>query len=609
MRARLVFSLVALALWAGVATARLYRLQVEDHEVYRERAQRQQQGSILLHPPRGTIFDARGRELAVSMTVESAFAVPAEIDDPAATAARIAATLHVDQVEMTRRLASDAHFVWVARQLDPPLAAALAAYDLPGIHFLEESKRYYPQRELAAPVLGFVGIDDEGLAGIEALYDDTVAGEPVVRRMLRDARVGKALYPEVAPPQPVPGEDVALTLDASIQYLLERELAAGLERHRAASAVGVVLDPKSGAVLAMASLPAFDPNRYRAFAPERWRNRAIADAYEPGSTFKLFTAAAVLEANLADPADLFDCGRGGITVLGMRIHDHKPFDVLTFREVIAKSSNVGAIRLGLLAGPQRLHGQVAAFGFGRETGIDLPGESPGLLRPLERWQPRSVAYVSFGQEIAVTPLQLASAFAAIANRGLRTEPHVVAGVGRHGRFEARTAPPAPARVVSEATARSLERMLEAVVEEGTGKQAAIAGYGVAGKTGTAQKAVPGQGYVPGRYVASFVGFAPSRDPAVVCLIALDEPQGGLYHGGDVAAGIFAAVVRPTLLYLGVPPDRREESPWPPEPRGDGEARPLVADRPAGDGEEAEAAGPGGTAPAASAEAPAAAGGR
>jgi cell division protein FtsI (penicillin-binding protein 3) len=314
----------------------------------------------------------------------------------------------------------------------------------------------------------------------------------------------------------------------------------------------VVLDPRTGAVLAMASLPTFDPNRYREAGEANRRNRAIQDAYEPGSTFKLITAASVLEANLADPADVFDCGRGGVTVYGTRINDHRSFDRLTFREVIAKSSNVGAIRLGLLAGPERLHKAVEHFGFGRLTGIDLPGENAGLARPLKSWQKRSVAYVSFGQEISVTPLQLTLAFAAIANGGFLHRPYVV---------ESGREPQVIGRPIGDGTARSLERMLEAVVEEGTATQAAVPGYTVAGKTGTAQKAVPGLGYVAGRYVASFVGFVPARDPRLVALIVVDEPRGPLYHGGDVAAGIFASTMRQALLYLAVPPDRREGAPW------------------------------------------------
>jgi len=552
LRSRLVVCLALLALWAAVAGARLYRLQVERHELYREKASRQQQGAIRLHAPRGTFYDARGRELAVSMTVESAFAVPYEVEDPAATAAAVASVLEVDQAQLAAELVEPRSFVWVARQLDPPQAKELRALDLPGIHFLEESKRYYPQRELAAQVLGFVGVDNQGLGGLEARYDETVAGEALERRVLRDARRGHSLYAERSLTEPEPGDDLHLTLDATVQYILERELARGLETFRGRSAVGVVLDPRSGAVVAMASVPGFDPNHYQDFPEANRRNRPVQDAYEPGSTFKLITAASVLDANLADPTDVFDCERGGISLYGKRINDHRSFDRLTFGEVIAKSSNVGAIKLGLLAGPERLHDAIERFGFGRLTGIDLPGESPGLARPLESWQKRSVAYISFGQEISVTPLQLALAFAAIANGGVMVQPHVV-DLGHRPRVAGRP--------ISESTARSLERMLEAVVEDGTAKRAAVPGYTVAGKTGTAQIAIPGKGYVAGRYVASFVGFVPARAPRLVALIAVDEPRGPLYHGGDVAAGIFSATMRQVLLYLGVPPDRRETAPW------------------------------------------------
>lgn len=552
MRSRLLVCLALLALWAAVAGARLYRLQVGQHELYREKATRQQQGAVRLHAARGTIYDARGRELAVSMTVESAFAVPYEIEDAPGTAREIAAVLDLDARELAAELAEPRSFVWVARQLDPPQARALRDLQLPGIHFLEENKRYYPQGELAGQVLGFVGVDNQGLAGLEALYDETVAGKAVERRILRDARRGHYLYAERSLAAPEPGDDLRLTLDATVQYILERELARGLERFAGKSAVGVVLDPRSGAVVAMASLPGFDPNRYREFPEANRRNRAVQDAYEPGSTFKVITAAAVLEANLADPGDVFDCGRGGIVLYGKRINDHRSFDQLTFREVIARSSNVGAIRLGLLAGPERLHDSIERFGFGRPTGIDLPGESPGLARSLQDWQKRSVAYISFGQEISVTPLQLAVAFGAVANGGVLYAPHIV---------DSGRPPRALGRPISESTALSLERMLEAVVEDGTATLAAVPGYTVAGKTGTAQKAVPGKGYVAGRYVASFVGFVPARDARLVAVIAVDEPRGPLYHGGDVAAGIFSALMRQTLLYLGVPPDRREVDPW------------------------------------------------
>ena len=350
-----------------------------------------------------------------------------------------------------------------------------------------------------------------------------------------------------------------LTLDSHVQHLLQSELRAAVERHRATRAMGVVLDPRSGAILAMATVPDFDPNSFQESSRERWKNRTITDVFEPGSTFKIVTAAAALEANLLDPTDTIDCENGGITLSGVLIRDHHPFDLLTFREVIAESSNVGAIKIGLRVGRQGLYEQIGRFGFGRAAGIDLPGEERGLVRPVESWYLRDPAYISFGQGISVTALQLTNAFAVVANGGTLYRPFIVAGLGREGVLEKPARKPEViGSPIGAATARTLERMLEAVVEEGTGSKAAVPGYRVAGKTGTAQKPVPG-GYSPDKHLASFVGFAPARDPAFVALIAVDEPV-GLYHGGDVAAPVFAAVARELLPYMGVAPDQPVAAP-------------------------------------------------
>ena len=564
MRGRLLLSLVILALWSGGIVYRLTQLQIRDHEHYSLRAENQHHRKVELQAPRGTIFDARGRELAVSVEVDSVWVDPSRVEDPAAMAGQLAKVLKIDQRALVSSMQGAREFAWVARLLDPPQAAAIRGLRLPGVGYLKESKRYYPMRQVAAQVVGFAGVDNRGLEGIEGAYNDLVAGKAARRGVLRDARRGTVSLPNLSFQDPQPGNDLYLTIDIWIQYLLEKELAEAVERTGAKSGTALILDPNSGAILAMASVPTFDPNRFGDYRRDQWRNRAVTDALEPGSTFKMVTAAAALEANVVDPTDVFDCENGSVVVKGKRINDHHPFDKLTFREVIAKSSNVGAIKVGLLAGDAALYEQIRKFGFGRLTGIDLPGESAGLLEPVERWHKRAVAYISFGQGISVTSVQLASAFAAVANGGQLYRPYVVQAVGRDGaRQPLENKPQVVGRAISAGTARTLERLLEAVVEEGTGRKAAIDGYRVAGKTGTAQKAAASGGYAQGRYVASFVGFAPARRPRLVGLVSLDEPNPRLgYHGGDVAAPVFSAVVGPALLYLGVPPEREPMEVWP-----------------------------------------------
>lgn len=566
MRSRLLFLVVALGAWLAAIGARLYDLQVVRHEEFTRRAERQQQRVIELDPPRGTIFDARGRELAVSVEVESAFAVPREIRDAKAAAAALARATGADRARIERQLGSDREFVWVARKLDPPQARAVRDLALPGIYFLEESKRYYPLRETAAQVLGYVGTDNHGLAGLEAMYEKVVAGKPGRRTVLRDAKAGMAVPPDLPSAAPVPGRDLHLTLDAAIQGIAERELVAGVERLRAKSGTVVVLEPESGAVLAMASHPTFDPNRFGAADGEAWRNRAVSDAYEPGSTFKMVTAAAALEQGLITPDERIDCEMGGITLAGVRIADHKPFGTLAFREVIAKSSNVGTIKTALRVANRDFYATIRAFGFGRTTGIDLPGESPGLLMPVERWPALAKAYIAFGQGISVTPLQLTRAFAAVANGGRLLEPYVVRQIGSGA--EAQYPHPQPVvagEPVSPRTLATLRELLAGVTREGgTAQNAALSGYPVAGKTGTAQKAVPGRGYLPDEFIASFVGFAPIARPALVGLVVVDDPR-GTYHGSQAAAPIWAAIARQALLYLNVRPERERPERWPFEP--------------------------------------------
>jgi cell division protein FtsI (penicillin-binding protein 3) len=545
------FAVAAAALWFAALGARLYWLQVERHDHYAKKAAQQHQRVLDLEPPRGTIYDARGRVLAVSVDVESVTADPQAVVDAKTTAHRLATVLHLDAPELEQRLRSERDFVFVARKLDPPVADAVRALNLPGIHFVRESKRYYPMRELGAQVLGFVGTDHKGLAGLEAHYDRLIAGRAGRRTVLRDAHRRTLLSPRLATVEALPGADLHLTVDATVQYIVEKELAAAVEKNHARGGTALVLDPQTGAILGMATMPSFDPNRFAEAPQGRWKVGAVTDAYEPGSTFKMVTAAAVLAHGLLTPDDVLDCEQGGITLAGVLIRDHDRYGRLTVRQVLAKSSNVGMIKLALLLGQQRLYEQVRALGFGERTAVDLPGESPGIVRPLRSWSPLSKAYVSFGQEVSVTTLQLARAMAAVANGGRLLRPHVVASVeGEHG-VERLDEPFEQGQALTPAVATQLEELLSEVVRAGTGRQAAIDGYPVAGKTGTAQKVVGGR-YSHRYFVSSFVGYAPIGDPRLVGVVALDEPW-PVYYGGLVAAPAFASIARQVLLYWGVPP--------------------------------------------------------
>ncbi|HVS03619.1 MAG TPA: penicillin-binding protein 2 [Thermoanaerobaculia bacterium] len=576
MRRRMVVVAVLASLWLAALGVRLAWLQVHRHDHYQSKAASQHRRVMDLEPPRGTIYDARGRLLAVSVEVDSAFADPSQVTDPAATAAALAPVLGVDAGELASRLGRhDRDFVFLARKLDRPQAAAVEALEQPGVHFLRESKRYYPMRELGSQLLGFVGTDHKGLSGLEAHYDQVVAGRAGRRTVLRDAHRRTLLAPRLAAVDAEPGADLHLTLDAAVQHIVEKELAAAVERFRARRGTVVLLDPASGAILAMATYPSFDPNHFADFPAERWRIGGVSDPYEPGSTFKVVTAAAVLSHGLLHRDDSLDCEMGGITLAGIRIRDHHPFGRLTLGQVIAKSSNVGVIKMGLLLGEQRLYDAIRAFGFGERTGVDLPGETPGILRPVERWSALSKAYISFGQEVSVSPLQLARAVAAVANGGTLLRPYVVEAVGDAA---AARGPLEVQRAMAPEVAAELRDLMVGVVREGTGRAAAVPGYGVGGKTGTAQKVVGGR-YSPTQFVASFVGFTPVSRPRLAAVVALDEPR-PLYHGGQVAAPTFAAIARQVLLYWGVPPEPPEAY-LPPPPAEPAAPRPglvLAAER-------------------------------
>ncbi|MEM6797626.1 MAG: penicillin-binding protein 2, partial [Acidobacteriota bacterium] len=522
--------------------ARLYWLQVDRYEHYVAKAEEQQRRVVVLDAPRGTIYDAKGRQLAVSIETHSIAAYPPGIEDKDAVAADLAAALGISEQRVRSRIDTDRGFVWIERKVDPARAQAVREMKLPGIDLMPESKRYYPFGGLAAQVLGYVGIDNHGLAGLEYRFDSTVAHEQGRRTVMLDGLNGRVLFPNLDQSEARPGDDLHLTLDASLQYLAERELAKAVRSSGAKSGHVLMLDPHTGGVLAMASYPTFDPNRFGEATAEQQRNRPVVDAYEPGSTFKMVTLAAALEAKAVDPLKVYFCGQGGIVLAGRRINDHKPFGDLTVRQILAKSSNVGAILLGQAAGIERFHSTIRAFGFGEATGIDLPGESAGQLRPLGSWSNLSPAYISFGQGVSITSLQLTNAFAAIANGGRLLEPYVVSSVGA-APGEKEPHRKVAGRPISPSSVRHIRSILEAVVTEGTAKRAALPGYRVAGKTGTAQKSIGGKGYAANRYIASFVGFAPVENPALAMAVMLDEPW-PLYNGGQVAAPTVAAIAEP-----------------------------------------------------------------
>ena len=534
--------------------SRLAHMQIIRHDEFLRLAERQHGKTIPLSPKRGPIVDRAGQPLAVSGSADSLFAVPNRIEDPEALARRLGSILGERPEELEKKLAGDRAFVWVKRKLPPPVVQTVKALKAPGLGFVQESLRLYPNRELAAHVLGFVGLDGQGLAGIEQAYESHLAGRAGRALVKRDA-LGREITgsPIVLKPS-APGRGVVLTMDSTIQYVAEREVETAWRRTMAKSALAVVQDPRTGEILALAARPTFNPNSFATATGNEWRNRAVTDPFEPGSTFKVILAAAVLEEGVARPGDRFYGENGQITVASHVIHDWKKYGWLTFSEVLQNSSNVGAIKVGLALGKERYYRHIIAFGFGSLTGIGLPGESRGRVWPPDRWSGLSLATTSIGQEVSVTALQLVAAFSAVAHGGRLMQPQIVrALLDGAGREVTRFEPRAVRQVVSPETARVLTEIMTRVVSDGTGRNALVPGYDVAGKTGTAQKMDP----VTKRYsrapgVLSFVGFAPADDPRITMLVLLDEPKNERW-GSEAAAPIFSAIGREVLRSLNVPP--------------------------------------------------------
>lgn len=544
-----------LLFWFGAICIRLVYLQIFQYGEFEQRASHQQQRTIEISPKRGIIYDRAGRELAMSINVDSGFAVPSEIPDLAQTISLISRITKDDPREVLARCKASRSFCWVARKADAETAERIKALNLKGIYFQKESKRFYPKRELAAQVLGYVGMDDEGLSGIEREYDDELRGKP--GRMLIQVDARRKNFNRIEK-QPDPGENIVLTIDQNIQYIAERELETAMEQTRAHAGTVIVTNPHTGEVLALANRPTFNPNLSRKITPESLKDRAVSDVYEPGSTFKLVTISAALEEKITNPDEVFDCQMGSIVVNGMRIRDHKAFGLLPVSDILARSSDVGAIKIALRLGEERFYKYIRAFGFGQQTGIELPGETRGLAKPLNRWSKVSIGAISMGQEIGISAVQLAGMVSTIGNDGVWVAPRIVAG-----RTEPRSTPMtiafqpgAQRRVLSPLVAAQMKKMMEGVVlsPHGTGRKAILEGYSSAGKTGTAQKVDPGtHGYSRTNYVASFAGFAPVNNPAITVAIILDSAV-GLHQGGQIAAPVFQRIAQQVLAYLNVPHD-------------------------------------------------------
>ena len=546
-----LFALVALraldlAVLRGPALARLAAMQHHQR--------------IELLPHRGPIVDRSGDPLALSVDVPSIYVRPRELRAAGADARlpALATALHMPPRALRAKLASSQPFVWLKRQALPREAETVARLELPGVYTVTEGRRFYPHGNLAAHVLGFVGVDSQGLEGLEQRYDRVIRGEAQYLEFDRDAR-GREMFTGGVGAAPDQGNRLELTLDAAIQEATERELQSGVAAARAVGGAAVVLDPATGEVLALANVPTYNPNEPGDAADKRWRdrvrNRAITDPYEPGSTFKAVLAAAAIEEHLVTPGELFFCEHGRFQAGGRTIHDAHPYGWLSFAEVIQFSSNIGATKVGERLGRDRYHRYLRAFGFGNRTGIELPGETPGIMRPVESWSRIDLATLSFGQGVSVTPLQMSTAFAAIANGGTLLRPYVVRRiVAPGGEVVLENEPTAVRRVISTRSARTTTELLRRVVEEegGTGTKARLEEFPVAGKTGTAQKVDPTTGGYSSKRIGSFAGFVPADEPRAVILVLIDEPSTSSY-GGVVAAPVFRAIAAAVLKRLGVEP--------------------------------------------------------
>lgn len=541
-------------LFGSGLTTRLFFLQIVNNEELAAQSTRQYASAEKIFYGRGTIFDRNQNELAMNIEVESVSIIPSAIENKKRTAELLASHLHLDSKAIYKKLASKKDFVWIKRKCNLQEVEELRALDLPGVGFVSEQKRFYPKRELAANIMGFVGLDNQGLSGVEHHHHSLLKGTTIRRVMEKDARGKYIRSVSLAGKTKSPSHDVVLTIDEVIQFITEHHLKKQVEKFKAESGLAIVMNPFTGEVYAMASVPQFNPNNYLAYPRHQWNNPVVSSSFEPGSIFKPLIAAAAIDAGLAKPKDLFFCENGKIRIGKVDIGEaaNHRFGWLSLEDIISKSSNIGAIKIAQQLGEQKLYKYIKNFGFGGKTGIDLSGESSGQLKPVSSWSGLSLASISFGHEIGVTPIQMAVAMSAIANGGNLVVPRITKAVLKNGTVKESFEPKIRRRVISEKANQQMVEILKKTVKHGTGIPAAVAGFDAAGKTGTAQQIDPESGtYSKSDYLSSFIGFSPADAPQLVVLVMINKPQGS-YWGGEVAGPVFSEISKEVLRYLNIP---------------------------------------------------------
>jgi cell division protein FtsI (penicillin-binding protein 3) len=553
--------LFAFYLAAAGILARAYQMQVQKAGCLKEAAAGQYRHLEKIIPSRGIVHDRQGNPLAVSRKAFSVYARPEGIKDIKKASRSLSRILEVDEAHIREKLASQDKFVWIARQVPVEVREKIGILEMTGIGLIEDSKRLYTSGTLAAQVIGFAGVDSQGLEGIEYAYDGMLRGQPRFIMVEQDGR-GEPIQTFPEPGEESKGSDLVLTLDKAIQFLAERELKKAVASYKAKHAGAIVMEPRSGRILAMAMEPGFDPNRFQDYPTKQWRNWLVTDIFEPGSTFKIFMAAAAMEEGIAEKNEKFFCEYGAYAIGQETINDVKKHGWLDLEKIVTYSSNIGAAKLGEKLGPERMYEYIQGFGFGERTGLDFPGETRGIVREPKTWSRIAVDTIAFGQGISVTALQMVTALSAIANGGELMKPYIAEKAIRpDGTIISLHRPERVRRVISKKTARELTEILCSVVSpKGTGSKAAIEGYKVAGKTGTAQKPKSGErGYEEGKYICSFMGFAPAYEPRLAVIVVIDEPRTSYAYGGTLAAPVFREIVRQALIHLNVTPESSEVS--------------------------------------------------